>query len=260
MSGHGPRLNQELPTCNRTISLLNLQRRHEAHQQRLRDIAGGGRRAALGNRWREGPHKSKPEYRHLRQNLKRAQMQSERYDTIEHENRLLLSKMSALMAPGSSVLDPTAGTWEFQPGVRLNRNQMPVIVRGRAASPHSSAAPCTATSRSPIRRAALTLALAPPQDHGISTAPTMPQKGAAREPESLNLGARRRELERITHENRGIVQRIQDRSSQFGRAEWSRRSEELDRQLLLLRRPVCGVWMAPRLAAPLGPMRPPIGD
>ena len=49
-----------------------------------------------------------------------------RFDEIEYQNRLLLQKMSALMAAGS-VVDPTEGTWEFQPGVRLNKNQMPVI-------------------------------------------------------------------------------------------------------------------------------------
>ena len=66
----------------------------------------------------------------------------------------------------------------------------------------------------------------------------MPQRGAAQEPQSLNAGTRRRELERITHENQGIVQRIQGRKSSFYPAnQWSKRSEEHDRQLLLMRRP-----------------------
>jgi len=212
---------RELPVCNQTISQLDLASRRESHHKRLRDIASGGRRAALGNRWREGPHKSKPAYGHLQQNLKRQQMQSERYDAIEHENRLLLDKMSALMAPGSSVLDPTAGTWEFSPGVRLNRFQMPVI------------------------------------DHGISHQPTMPQRGAAKLAESLNLGSRRRELERITHENRGIVSRIQGRASQFPRGEILRRSVELDRQLLLLRRPTTSRDLPTPPPTGLGASMPP---
>ncbi|KOO24580.1 hypothetical protein Ctob_007067 [Chrysochromulina tobinii] len=210
---------KEPPICNRTLAELSVQRDFESHQQRLRDIAGGTRRAPLGNKWHEGPHRSTPVYRHVQQNLKRQQVQSERYDTIEHENRLLLDKMSQLMAPGSSVLDPTAGTWEFSPGVRLNRFQIPVI------------------------------------DHSISTQPTFPQRGSAREPESLNLGLRRRELERITSENRGIVLRIQGRGSQFDRNEWPRRSAELDRQLLLLRRPATSLDLPSPPVVPVGDPR-----
>ena len=199
----GPRLgtNRELPVGNQTVTQLNQIRQHEAHHQRLRDIAEGRIKGQLGNKWHSGPQRSRPVYKHLRQNLKGVQLQAERYDAIERENRLLLSKMSHLMA-GGSVLDPTEGTWEFQPGVRLNKHQMPVI------------------------------------DHGISHQPQMPQKGAAREPESLNWGSRRRELERITYENRGIVQRIQGRRSNYPIDDWLKRSHEHDRQLLLLRRPV----------------------
>ena len=202
------RPNSEAPTCNRTLTQLEQARQRQAHKQRLLDIKYGARRGALGNKWREGPHRSKPTYAHVTQNLKRAQMQSELYDTIDHENSLLLGKMSALMR-GAIASDPTKGTWEFSPGVRLNRFQMPVI------------------------------------DHGISHEPMMPQRGAAREPESLNPGARRRELERITNENRGIVERIQGRSSQFSASEMVKRSEELDRHLLLMRRPRSGMANLP---------------
>ena len=195
------RMNSETPVSNRTVHEIELSNRHKMHLQRLHEIrVAGKRRGDLGNLWRTGPQRSRPTYPHLRDNLKKQQLESERFDAIEHENRLLLEKMSALMASGS-VLDPTQGTWEFQPGVRLNRFQMPVI------------------------------------DHAVSHQPPMPQRGAAKEPESLNWGARRRELERITAENRGIVHRIQGRSSYYPASQWGARSEEHDKHLLLIRRP-----------------------
>jgi hypothetical protein len=200
MSAARPLMNTEPPVSNRTVHELELQQRHRMHQQRLNDIQQGKRRRDLGNQWRKGPLQSRPQYRHLTYNGKKAQLQNERYDTIERENKLLLDKMSALMV-ARPVLDPTEGTWEFSPGVRLNKNQLPVI------------------------------------DHGISHQPPMPQRGAAKHGESLNVGTRRRELERITQENRGIVSRIQERRSHYPAAQWQRRSDEHDKLLMLMRRP-----------------------
>ena len=194
------RMNSEHPVSNQPLHQTELYRKQRMHQQRLTEIAMGGRRSDLGNRWLTGPNRSRPTYAHLDQNLKKVQVEAERFDRIEHENRILLEKMSALMAVNGTI-DPTEGTWEFQPGVRLNKNQMPVI------------------------------------DHGISHQPTMPQKGAAREPESMNWGSRRRELERITQENRSIVYRIQDRKSYYPASQWSKRSQEHDEHLMLIRRP-----------------------
>lgn len=74
-------------------------------------------------------------------------------------------------------------------------------------------------------------------DHGISHQPQFPQRGAAREPESLNWGSRRRELERITNENRGIVHRIHERPSNYPVDQWAKRSDEHDQHLMLIRRP-----------------------
>ena len=194
--------NAEPPVSNRTVYMLEQERNQKMHEQRLYEISSGKRRGNLGNRWNMGPFQSRPSYPHIRDNLKKQQMESERFDAIEHENRLLLEKMSALMASGS-VVDPTEGTWEFQPGVRLNKFQMPVI------------------------------------DHAVSHMPQMPQRGAAKEPESLNWSLRKRELQRITQENQGIVTRIQGRGSSFPtQSQWAKRSEEHDQYLMLLRRPV----------------------
>ena len=156
-------MNVDAAVSNQTVARGMQADAYLRHQQRLREISQGARRASLGDKWRQGPLASKPVYTHLRQNLKRAQLQNERYDTIERENRILLDKMSSLFNP-ASVIDPTEGTWEFSPGVRLNRFQVPVI------------------------------------DHGISTSPQMPQRGAAREPESLNQLGRPPSRARANHQ------------------------------------------------------------
>jgi len=207
-------MNKETPISNQTVGRAHLLRQQQIHHERLREISSSSSscdawRVPVGGKWKQGPLQSKPTYTHLTQNLKGAQQQSERFEEIERENRLLLDKMSALM-DGGNILDPTEGTWEFGSGVRLNRFQYPVI------------------------------------DHGISHQPFYPQFGAAREPESLNWGSRRRELERITNENRGIVHRIHERPSNYPVGEWTKRSRDHDDHLLLIRRP----YMSPTLPVP----------
>lgn len=91
-------------------------------------------------------------------------------------------------------------------------------------------------------------------DHAVSHQPNMPQRGAAKDPVSLNWGSRRRELERITSENRGIVGRIQGRSSYYPAAQWGERSEQHDKHLLLIRRPQTSV--PPALPAATPPASP----
>ncbi len=186
--------NTEPPTANRRVTDRLLQRKQILHQQRLAQIATRPpERTTVGNVWLNG---SRPEYSHLKHNLKGEQLRAERFAMVERENQLLLHKMTAMVV---GTTDPTEGTWEFAPGVRLNRHQLPVT------------------------------------DHGISH---MPQRGAARESVvSLNTGARRRELQRITHENRGIMARLQERGSVYPRSHWVARSLEHDRHLARLARP-----------------------
>lgn len=214
-------MNVEPPVMNRLARELAVQRQQRVHQQHLREIAEGGRRRGfVGHEWT----RSKPAYRHLMQNRKKAQLESDRYGVIERENRILLDKMLALTL-GAPTLDPTEGTTEFKPGVRLTKTQRPVI------------------------------------DHAISHQPQMPQRGAAREPLSLNWGARKRELERITQENHGIVTRLQSvaaRGSSLGpRAKWVQRSEEHDRHLRMMKRPMTSHGLSlPRPPSPLDGRKP----
>ncbi len=58
-------------------------------------------------------------HKHLEQNAKRRQLEDEHYAKIEHENRILIEKMYCIMNAKS---DPNA--MEFQPGLRLNSNQV----------------------------------------------------------------------------------------------------------------------------------------
>jgi hypothetical protein len=202
LPGYGPKLrkehpfNTELPVSNRLLAYAEIEKKQTLHRQRREEIAARPPSCTtVGNAWNRG---AQPEYTHLSHNLKRIHMAKERAWTIARENKMLLDKMTAQRVVSG---DPTEGTWEFSPGVRLNRFQMPLI------------------------------------DHGISHRPTMPQRGAATLAESLNCGARRRELERITRENRGIVARLQQRRSSFARAQWQRRSDDHDRYLSLIARP-----------------------
>jgi hypothetical protein len=196
--------NSETPVSNRPISNHILARNQERHLRELYRISAKNiRHNNLNNHWGSTSRtKNEPVYTHLRNNPKRLQIQDDRFVEIERENRLLLQKMSALLS--TDVVSPDAGTMEFAPGVRLNKFQLPVI------------------------------------DHGISVNPSFPQPGQARPPESLNREARRREFERITRENRGIVSRIQGRTTYYPNRHWEEHSREHDRLLSLSSRPTVG--------------------
>ena len=181
---------KEIPIASNTVEERSTARAFASHQQRLRKISHQNVRPHnVGNGWSW----NKPEYLHLTQNVKGAQMRSERYGAIARENQMLLQKIALMeqraslfktkLAPTSvrvaargrqlsapehamacpdprrasasrpllprwpampallinghlpdfldfrSALsgDPTEGTWEFRPGVRLNRFQVPVI-------------------------------------------------------------------------------------------------------------------------------------
>ena len=198
--------------ANRTSdneAVLRLQSKHRARLAEIRAFNKPPPSKQLAHRWSESPYGSKPHYAHVSRNAKRAQVEGERHQAIERDNLLLLQKMTTLLSSGassragsaaSSRRDPTVGTWEFAPGVRLNRNQVPVI------------------------------------DHCVSPDPAMPQRGAARLAESLNGGARRRELERITRENLAIVQRIQGRGAHYPRAAMHAHAAAHSRYLQQLRK------------------------
>lgn len=92
----------------------NQEKEARLYKQRLKNI-----KPAIDNR-------PPPRFKHLQQNLKKAQLEDERNMDIERENRLLLEKMSSIME-SSKGEEAAAGTIEFAPGVRINKQQLPML-------------------------------------------------------------------------------------------------------------------------------------
>ena len=85
-------------------------------------------KARIDNKWGQtynGVTETKrASYPHVKANLKKAQLQDERYAEIEQENYALLKKLSTILERSHN---PTRGTREWGGGVRLTANQTPVI-------------------------------------------------------------------------------------------------------------------------------------
>jgi len=107
-------------------------------------------------------------HKHLEQNAKRRQLEDEHYAKIERENRILIEKMYSIM---NAKAKPNA--MEFQPGMRLNSNQGPIV-------------DCYLSPRSNF------------PGHAV------PHK-------SLNQEARRREHEKIMEQNMQILKRLEEK-------------------------------------------------
>ena len=127
-----------------------------------------------------------PNYPHVRANLKRAQIQDERFAEIELENTVLLAKLSKILRRSRDPTGTEARDWTG--GLRLTANQVPVI------------------------------------DHWIS--PHTTAFGAAVQPSSLNLAQRRRERERIEVENRALVARLQTCKPTYDRSRFDKDARE----------------------------------
>ena len=77
-----------------------------------------------GQTWNGVKDQKQPTYAHVRANLKRAQIQDERFAEIELENTVLLGKLSKILRRSRN---PTVGTRDWTGGIRLTPNQVPVI-------------------------------------------------------------------------------------------------------------------------------------
>ncbi len=86
--------------------MLQLKRKQELHRKKLKTM-----KASVDN--------APPATMSLgaRRNPKKEQLMEDRYAQIEHENRILLSKMSDIMQKGS--IDNTCESWQY--GHSLNR-------------------------------------------------------------------------------------------------------------------------------------------
>jgi len=112
-SGH-KHTNRALPINNKLCNQRWVDRCQQLHRMRLNSI-----KPAIDN---IPPRR----YKHLFQNLKKAQLEDERNMEIERENRLLLEKMSMIMESGRPEM-ASANTTEFAPGTRLDRHQYPMV-------------------------------------------------------------------------------------------------------------------------------------
>ena len=77
-----------------------------------------------GSTWNGVREQKQPAYTHVRSNLKRAQIQDERFAEIELENTVLLAKLSKILRRSRN---PTLGTRDWTGGLRLTQNQVPII-------------------------------------------------------------------------------------------------------------------------------------
>lgn len=108
-----------LKSDNRLCYNRDVRRRQKIHREKLRNMKSTNKSNAKFCMDNTAPVR----YRHLELNLKRQQLNIERYGQIQRENHLLMSKMYSIMKQKSSG----EGTMEFRPGMRLNSNQGPMV-------------------------------------------------------------------------------------------------------------------------------------
>ena len=107
-----------LPVAQRT--------QQEMHGRHLRSLSTMSSRVDTrwGRKWNGVRDQKQPTYPHVRANLKRAQIQDERFAEIELENNVLLAKLGKILRRSHN---PTVGTRDWMGGMRLTQNQVPVI-------------------------------------------------------------------------------------------------------------------------------------
>lgn len=94
------------PVANKLLFEVELKKKQDSHRKRIASI-----KSSLDTR-------PPPEHRHLYRNAKKEQLMEDRYARIEHENRLLLTKMSDIMTRRGDV-DNVNASWQY--GSSLNR-------------------------------------------------------------------------------------------------------------------------------------------
>lgn len=94
------------PVASKLLADVEIKKKQEAHRKRLASM-----KPSLDT-------KPPPEHKHLYRNAKKEQLMEDRYARIEHENRLLLTKMSDIMTKKGGV-DNVSTAWSY--GRSLNR-------------------------------------------------------------------------------------------------------------------------------------------
>ena len=103
---------------NKLCYQREVERNQKIHARRLKNMKSTNKtnsRKLMDNR----PPK---QFKHLKVNLKKRQLEEERYFQIERDNKLLMQKMFAIM---KQKPDPTAS--EYLPGIRISSSQVPMV-------------------------------------------------------------------------------------------------------------------------------------
>ncbi|OQR92913.1 hypothetical protein ACHHYP_03094 [Achlya hypogyna] len=111
-------MNRKIGFDNRVCYEREVQRAQKLHQDRLRSMQSTSFSPAA-NRLDNSPPKRYP---HLDANLKKCQLNADRYQQIYDENQHLMRKMNKIVAT-----HPTESAVEFRPGMRLTIEQTPML-------------------------------------------------------------------------------------------------------------------------------------
>mmetsp|Transcript_39159 Transcript_39159/g.97000 ORF Transcript_39159/g.97000 Transcript_39159/m.97000 type:complete len:255 (-) Transcript_39159:278-1042(-) len=177
-----------LPVDNRLCNDKWVERCQRIHRQKLSEMqstAADPRLKTLDNRTPHTMHMT-----HLTNRLKKQQLEEERFQQIELENKVLLGKMSKIMGlnamadrssqgGNSKAQFPFRSTLQLKPGMRIDMGQYPVI----------------------------------------DTRNYYPSK-------SLNRDYRVRELRRITEQNQQMLTRIQTREPYYDHNKWDAQRQQ----------------------------------
>ncbi|OQS00311.1 hypothetical protein THRCLA_06029 [Thraustotheca clavata] len=166
-------MNRKLSFDNRVCYEREVERNQKLHTERLRTMQSSSYSPAFGTLDNSPPKR----YVHLTTNFKKSQLTQERYEQIYQENQLLVRKMNKIV---SSY--PVESAVEFQPGMRLTSEQIPIL------------------------------------DSYLSMQSL--SKGCAIEKGSMNSGYRQRQQNKIEDENRKMLIRLTNKKSAYNASKW----------------------------------------
>ncbi|RHY14076.1 hypothetical protein DYB28_005480 [Aphanomyces astaci] len=166
-------MNRKIGFDNRLCYQREVARCQKIHQDKLRHIQPTSLSPAKGKLDNTTPQV----HTHLKTNFKKAQMDSDKYKQIYGENQQLMRKMLKICDTS-----PSDAAVEFQPGMRLNTDQTPIL------------------------------------DSFVSVQSLA--RGCAIDKGSMNGEYRQRQNDKIEDENRKLMQRLMTKKSCYSARKW----------------------------------------
>ncbi|GMH84779.1 hypothetical protein TrVE_jg5268 [Triparma verrucosa] len=154
------------------VHAREVERMQRLHKEKIKEM-----RASLNSK---GARRAPRTSAHLKLNLKKQQLQNEHFMRIEHDNQLLMKKIYHIMNDA-----PVESAREYLPGVRLNKNQRPIV------------------------------------DCHMNVATPTIIPGRAVPLKSLNFEASERLYNRHVEENVKMMKRLKENKPTYQRKEWS---------------------------------------